>query len=176
MRRRLFTLLSILSLLLFVATVRQWVRSYRFLEELPAAWPDSRLGVTSGSGLFVLAWQATDRPWQLRTEWRVAPILQRGGSQAVADMLSPPDEPGILGFRWYSVLSSNTVRWRVLVVPYWALSSLFLVPPILRVLSLLRHRGKRSAGRCPACGYDLRATPTRCPECGAVPSATAATT
>jgi hypothetical protein len=51
-------------------------------------------------------------------------------------------------------------------VPYWALMASTIVTPASWLLHRHRRRRRRKEGRCPACGYDLRATPERCPECG----------
>jgi len=51
---------------------------------------------------------------------------------------------------------------------YWFLAALTSMLPFLRaagyVIAIRRARALR--GRCPSCGYDLRASFERCPECG----------
>jgi hypothetical protein len=52
---------------------------------------------------------------------------------------------------------------------FWSFLAYMYVPVIFiwRAEFLARRKKKRrAAGRCVGCGYDLRATPGRCPECG----------
>jgi predicted amidophosphoribosyltransferase len=51
------------------------------------------------------------------------------------------------------------------VAPYWAVVGVLLVLPAAWVVGKLRRR-RRIVGVCRTCGYDLRASRERCPECG----------
>jgi len=65
-------------------------------------------------------------------------------------------------------LGGSRTMWHVRL-PYWLPSLLFALLPAYCVRRWLRARRRRAAGQCPTCGYDLRATPDRCPECGGAP-------
>jgi hypothetical protein len=60
--------------------------------------------------------------------------------------------------------------WRWWVPMSW--TAFFAVPGILLVIFVsgvvrdLRVASRHVDGRCRSCGYDLRASPDRCPECG----------
>jgi len=57
-----------------------------------------------------------------------------------------------------------------LYFPHWALAAIGFLPLIPTIYRRLRRRRRLVMGNCVGCGYDLRATPGRCPECGIVVS------
>ena len=88
----------------------------------------------------------------------------------VAGMVRP-----LPGFRHATeVVTRPTLRGahRGTRIPYWALAVAIALLPLAwnRRLRGGRRRARRlGRNRCPACDYDLRASPERCPECGATP-------
>jgi hypothetical protein len=52
------------------------------------------------------------------------------------------------------------------VIPHWFIVAGFALTPAVWLRSHIRRQRQRQAGHCTVCGYDLRATPERCPECG----------
>ena len=64
---------------------------------------------------------------------------------------------------WHCTIES---RW--VTVPTWSVAAGAGLWPTIVAARALRSRRRAAGGRCPRCGYDLRASPERCPECGAV--------
>jgi hypothetical protein len=75
--------------------------------------------------------------------------------------------------RWKPVrfIQQRMTQWRAVVIPHWVFATLFAIPPLLRFRAWRRHRRRAMAGTCAKCGYDPRATPERCPECGTIAKA-----
>ena len=169
MKRRLFTILSALSLLLFVAVAAMSIWTLNSSVVILRAWrgaaqPHSVAALVSGRGGVGIV--CVNDPLGDYDEggWSVShPPPQYGGV----------DWPQISRHSWAGFHFANTKigpeRIVGLCAPVWFLLPVLLALPLL----WLRHhrlRKRNRPGLCPTCGYDLRATPDRCPECGAFPA------
>ena len=71
--------------------------------------------------------------------------------------------PGIAGYRSYHFYAPPTGN---LCIPLWFPTLLFGVWPVWLLLPFRRRRKRKKLGLCVKCGYDLRGSTDRCPECG----------
>ena len=187
MRSRIFTGIALLSLLLCIGSLVLWGRSYfgtdyveyqQLVDEstLSVVYQSKRLGWTRG--------QVHIGMGRRSSYWRdgQAPLETKGGYWYIGrlgsghyDWESMQGAGSIwnrLGFVSYStgfISSFAESSERGVAVPAWIPVVVLAVMPALWLRSIVRRRRILAAGRCVRCGYDLRATPERCPECGLVP-------
>jgi hypothetical protein len=71
-------------------------------------------------------------------------------------------------------MTGSKFQMRMALVPMWFVTAVFAAAPAVSITRRLRRRRRRArrvaAGLCVKCGYDCRATPERCPECGREPN------
>jgi hypothetical protein len=98
-----------------------------------------------------------------------APIGPNGGIVASGWAWWVTSQDGRLDIRpRYSFYEWNITYWKLLLA-----SAILPARRFVPRRWLDRPLRRRERGQCPGCGYDLRATPERCPECGMVIKPTA---
>jgi len=157
---------AISALLLFVGLI-QWARSYVQLQN----W----------------AWATNAREYHLFSHWGglyVAGIANWSAPHALVYRPEGPygwdrwgDESYYLLEKarpWLPTYVTGSLRndglqpcW-VLVLPYWVFCAVLSLLPFRVALRYMRSSRRARLGCCARCGYDLRASGPRCPECGHV--------
>lgn len=176
MRRRLFTFFSALSLLLFVATCALWLRSYWVGEMV---WwgraPGRKVGLLSSMGQCAVYYDPPTSADVEPPQWHYSNAgswagLKRRAAWYLADPGVRSHGPAF-GFalfrrRGTGPFASAPNAWEAFF-PHGLVVVATSILPAGWLYSRIRRRSRAvGAGLCPACGYDLRATPERCPECG----------
>jgi hypothetical protein len=179
MRRQLFHLAAGLSLLLLLGIGVMWVRSYGLSDRWTYQGLDGEGYLRSTRGQAVLWVSQRNRHGEPAPGVRHIRQQAEDGSWEVVGMLvldtELSDQTTVRtqgAFQWFIRRHRNGDRLIKILIPFWSLALAAALLPLTwlahRLWMRRRAARRRGAGLCPACGYDLRATTDRCPECGLI--------
>jgi hypothetical protein len=168
-KRRLFNVLAGVSLVLCALVVVFWIHSRSGIEDFSIRRNDSlELWVSRGQfGIsLTIAMNRSDEPRWSFFHWS----MDGQGWDRPANFL------GFARFedtsKQKSMFGPDVGHERGFVGPTVFLAAAAAMLPAMWVIRNVKRRKWRQSGFCAACGYDLRATPDRCPECGTIPAKT----
>jgi hypothetical protein len=176
--RYILTASVVVSSVLLAATLALWVRSH-VLRDYAFAWipwpadaPDGKrlvkLDLDSGGGQLEVSWKAWTTAARDRLSQSNSIAAENPYHRTFPDIpkryarSDPPTMWNAIGLKWYSGPTHSSICF-----PYWLAAILTAAAPAFSIAARVRRRRRIEAGQCLSCGYDLRATPGRCPECGA---------
>jgi len=170
MLRWTFHILTLMSLVLMIASCVAWVRSGWNSENVVRQGGNGLIaaGYTNGRCmLFELVFHEGDIPiswhWWSTDE----------GIDAADSFLNDATASIRLGaFEYHTIRPADNhptiKKFTIVFVPIWFMTLLFTILPMWWLLAYRkRSKGYRlKRGLCLTCGYDMRASPDTCPECG----------
>jgi hypothetical protein len=168
----LSVVLWIVSALLCLAVLADWCthssRTNAYGWRIDCSTPQERkargIQLTGGYGLLQLSLNASNRRPPQGAEF--GPYYKSGPpGQVFRDPRSWLQRRGFgIGQRTPAAAVGSSSYF--VCLPNWFVVVLAAILPALRLRTALRTRRRHCSGLCRVCGYDLRATPNRCPECG----------
>jgi len=171
--RSLFTLCAAVSLVLCVAACVLWVRSG--VRGEVRAWRDADCAgcfSTLRSAAGYIQYTRSEYPFPVPEAMQAGHYTYDQPGQGLVSFAQAGDTHLQLpGFRFDDFAGSVTpvgiVKFRAAKLHYGV--ALLATGPLASawLLTAGRRRARARAGLCLACGYDLRASAERCPECGA---------
>jgi len=190
MTRRFPIILFVFWALSMIALVALWAQSFCSQDVFPSPFPHPGARISSYRGRIIFALVRPVGKWQGPLKLRIGvvgmtlpatPSTPHGYTMEMSLVIAQAEVLNGFGFgkSWGTISTSMVVaphvvvtvgglRVDVIAIPDWVLVFLCTAAAAAaRLPAWRRERFRARHGLCVRCGYDLRATPTRCPECGA---------